>query len=179
MKSSHHKKNDIRSRLGKRERLDKGYGTKSNDHVDPALYDEEKVLDREELERLRFANTTASKPWEVNPEMVPRGNYFEHDNREDDLSGVSHRGRGRGFRRFDRTSGNRGRTRERQFYKRGISSGYRRNFNRREDSEKLSFDNNRGYSNQREGFHVNRDADDRGVNGGNYKIHHLNALEEE
>ena len=70
-------KNDIRSRLGKRERLDKGYGTNPNDHVDPALYDEEKVLDREELERLRFANTTASKPWEVNPEMVPRGNYFE------------------------------------------------------------------------------------------------------
>jgi hypothetical protein len=70
-------KSDIRSRLGTREGLDKGYGTKAKDHVDPALYDEEKVLDREELERLRFANTATSKPWETDPEMVPRGNYFE------------------------------------------------------------------------------------------------------
>ena len=70
-------KSDIRSRLGTRESLDKGYGTKTKDQVDPALYDEDKILDREELERLRFANTVTSKPWEVNPEMVPRGNYFE------------------------------------------------------------------------------------------------------
>ena len=38
---------------------------------------EEKVLDRNDLEKLRFANAFASESWDSNPENVPRGNYFE------------------------------------------------------------------------------------------------------
>ena len=69
---------NIRSRLGSRggkEQL--GLGSKSTDRIDDALYDEEKVLDRDELERLRLANAVIDQPWKTNPEMVPRGNYFE------------------------------------------------------------------------------------------------------
>ena len=45
--------------------------------MDRDLYDEEKVLDRNELERLRYANSFANNSWDTNPESVPRGNYFE------------------------------------------------------------------------------------------------------
>ena len=45
--------------------------------MDSAIYDEDKVLDRNELERLRFANAFSSGSWDSNPENVPRGNYFE------------------------------------------------------------------------------------------------------
>ena len=76
---------------------------------------------------------------------------------------------GRGLRRFDQTAGNRGRARERQLFTRGISSGNRRNFNRREESEKLSFANNRGYSKQGERSYANRDANYRGAKSGYYK----------
>ena len=72
-------KSDIRSRLGKRQVISgEGYESKSTTKgLDPALYDEDKILDRDELERLRFANANTVRPWEVNPEIVPRGTYFE------------------------------------------------------------------------------------------------------
>lgn len=68
----------------------------------PAVYDRlgdaNRVLDREEMEYRR----PHVKPWEVNPESVPRSRYyFEHDNREN-FQGFrgsyrgSFRGRGRG-----------------------------------------------------------------------------------
>ena len=69
---------NIRSRLGMKK--DSGIDpstSKSTKEIDSTLYDEEKVLDRDELERLRYANSIAARPWESNPEMVPRGNYFE------------------------------------------------------------------------------------------------------
>ena len=43
--------------------------------MDSAIYDEDKVLDRNELERLRFANAFSGGSWDSNPENVPRGNY--------------------------------------------------------------------------------------------------------
>ena len=70
-------KSDIRSRLGTRQNIDQGSEENAKTKLDNVLYDEEKVLDRDELERLRFANAVTFKPWETNPEMVPRGNYFE------------------------------------------------------------------------------------------------------
>ena len=65
-----------------------------------------RILDREEIEFRR----PQVKPWEVNPEYVPRNNfYFEHDNRED-FRGSSFRGRGdfRGHRGGFRGRGGRG-----------------------------------------------------------------------
>ena len=62
-----------------------------------------RILDREEIEFRR----PQVKPWEVNPEYVPRNNfYFEHDNREDFRG--SFRGGG-GFVRGGHRGGFRGR----------------------------------------------------------------------
>ena len=59
-----------------------------------------RILDRDEIESRR----PQARPWEINPEMVPRNRYyFEHDNRED-FNGFrgsfrgSFRGRGGNFR---------------------------------------------------------------------------------
>ena len=67
-------KEDVKSRLGIRPNED--------------------ALSREQLERRR----PTTKPWEINPEVVPRsGFYFEHDNRDTFVS--RGRARGRGFHR--------------------------------------------------------------------------------
>ena len=69
---------NVRSRLGMKKDCGIDASTsKSTIEIESTLYDEEKVLDRDELERLRYANSIAARPWESNPEMVPRGNYFE------------------------------------------------------------------------------------------------------
>merc|ERR1712126_783069 len=81
------RRSNIRSRLGKK------------------IFDEEKVLDRNELEKLRFANAFANESWDSNPESVPRGNYFEHDNRDSNSNDGPQRGGGRGQRGFNRRSG--------------------------------------------------------------------------
>ena len=71
-------KSDVKLRLGRRQVVrDKDLDSKAIPKEDSALYDEDKVLDRDELERLRIVNANALRPWEVNPEIVPRGNYFE------------------------------------------------------------------------------------------------------
>ena len=67
------RRSNIRSRLGKKISNDKDKAKE----MDPVLFDEEKVLDRNELEKLRFANAFANESWDSNPENVPRGNYFE------------------------------------------------------------------------------------------------------
>ena len=76
--SEYSSKSDVKSRLGRRQVVGSGdFDSKSSPKEDSALYDEDKVLDRDELERLRIMNANAARPWEVNPEIVPRGNYFE------------------------------------------------------------------------------------------------------
>lgn len=62
-------------------------------------FDPNRVLDREELESRR----PDIKPWDINPEFVPKGiNYFEHDDRNDDAddagTSVFFGGGGRGWR---------------------------------------------------------------------------------
>ena len=164
--TAHSEKSDVHSRLGRRELSNaKGYGDKSTTKKDDsALYDEDKVLDRDELERLRLANANSVKPWEVNPEFVPRGTYFEHDNRETDLNSGTYRGRGRGGREYDRGRGTPG-----QWYQRGSRTAYRGNFRRTEESKKWGDSDNRGYSNRRS-YHENRDDKfDSGANSGYYK----------
>ena len=76
--SEYSSKSAVKLRLGKRQVVgDEDIDLKSSPKEDSALYDEDKVLDRDELERLRIVNANALRPWEVNPEIVPRGNYFE------------------------------------------------------------------------------------------------------
>ena len=67
-------KSNIRSRLGSKT---SARNSENVEAMDSAIYDEDKVLDRNELERLRFANAFSSGSWDSNPENVPRGNYFE------------------------------------------------------------------------------------------------------
>ena len=68
-------RSNIRARLGKRTIINEGEKVKEN--MDHDLFDEEKVLDRNELEKLRYANLFVGNSWDTNPENVPRGNYFE------------------------------------------------------------------------------------------------------
>ena len=105
----------VYKRLGPRKsRYDSsGDEPEAETRVDPE--DNDRVLDREELESRR----PQVKPWEINPEYVPkRGYYFEHDNREGDQPsygdrGGYNRGRGRGRGRGGRGTYN-------HFYKRKV-----------------------------------------------------------
>ena len=64
-----------------------------------------RILDREEIEFRR----PQVKPWEVNPEYVPRKSfYFEHDNREDFRGSGNGSFRGQGYVRGYRGGFNRG-----------------------------------------------------------------------
>jgi len=97
--SSSGQNKSVHSRLGHRRsppmsRHDKGRNVDQEDDGD----DDDRVLGREELESQR---PVAPPPWEINPEIVPRGNYFEHDDREGDDEPSSSRATGRartGFR---------------------------------------------------------------------------------
>lgn len=87
---------DVRERLGERHIERKGVSVRER------LGDQ--VLDRERLE----AGRPDVKPWEAEPEMVPReGRYWDHDSREGKYDregggrgGYSHRGYHRGSRNF-------------------------------------------------------------------------------
>ena len=95
---SNEPRKSVHKRLGKRDQRDRiksRYDSSpdedqiKNDDADP----DDHVLDREELESRR----PQVKPWEINPEYVPKkGYYFEHDNREDDRPRYVNRDRGRG-----------------------------------------------------------------------------------
>ena len=81
---------------------------RENDFRENDYRENNRVLDRDEIESRR----PQVRPWESNPEFVPRNRYFfEHDNRED-FNGFrgSYRGsyRGSGFRGRDNFRGGRG-----------------------------------------------------------------------
>ena len=81
-----------RPRVDARDRLNRRRG---GSDLDP-----NRVMDREELESRR----PDIKPWDLNPEFVPKGpSYFEHDDREgdedDNRGGFRSGGGGRGFQR--------------------------------------------------------------------------------
>ncbi len=90
--SHHHAPKRVKDRLGSKVPGRNDWNLNKND----------RILDRNELESRR----PQVKPWEVNPELVPRnGYYFEHDNREghqrepvasNDTYSFRGRGRGRG-----------------------------------------------------------------------------------
>ena len=88
----------VYKRLGPRKSRYDSSGDEPEAETKVDAEDNDRVLDREELESRR----PQVKPWEINPEYVPkRGYYFEHDNREGDQPsyggrGGYNRGRGRG-----------------------------------------------------------------------------------
>ena len=68
---------DVRIRLGsvKQRRV-----TEGSELHEAGLYDDDRILDRAEMERLRQENAKATQQPQMrdtNPEFVPRGNYFE------------------------------------------------------------------------------------------------------
>lgn len=100
---------DVRERLGERQGERGGGGVSVRERLG------EQVLDRERLE----AGRPDVKPWDVEPELVPReGRYWGHDSREDEMwdrdrerdrdregdrdgrGGYGHRGHYRGGRSF-------------------------------------------------------------------------------
>ena len=99
--SRNNRENDRRNDQNDRRKDQRDYD--QNDHV----------LDRDELESRR----PQVKPWEINPEYVPKNKYyFEHDNRED-FQPNFRGGRGNFRGRFDRGRGRgRGRGRDRNNY---------------------------------------------------------------
>ncbi|TRY72269.1 hypothetical protein TCAL_03389 [Tigriopus californicus] len=122
----------VRDRLGGSSFRHRSRGRGLDEDDDPA------ILDREELERQR----PMVKPWDVNPEFVPRGrNYFEHDDREgggghqNETSRFDSRGFGDGDRRRSSRGGFGGRGRRGGGEGRGDWSrgGGDRNFSRRKN----------------------------------------------
>jgi len=103
---------DIRTRLGGREKSPRDVRERLGERGGGVSVRErlgEQVLDRERLE----AGRPDVKPWEVEPEMVPReGRYWGHDSREDEMwerdrdgdregrGGYGQRGHYRGGRNF-------------------------------------------------------------------------------
>uniref|UniRef100_A0A0K2TT85 Putative LOC100742483 [Bombus impatiens] n=1 Tax=Lepeophtheirus salmonis TaxID=72036 RepID=A0A0K2TT85_LEPSM len=106
--------------------------------------EERPVLGRQELERFR----PDVKPWDVNPEFVPRGrNYYEHDTREDEYL-IHNSSRGRFNAKSSRDRG-RGYTRSRPYDNRSSGGPFRRS--RRDPVDAMEWKHDR-YSGERD-FH--------------------------
>merc|ERR1711894_255187 len=152
-------RSDILARLGKRTIINKGEKVKEN--MDHDLFDEGKVLDRNELEKLRYANLFVGNSWDTNPENVPRGNYFEHDNRDDDSSSGTLR-RGRIQRGSNRRGGN-----DRWVHQRHQRG--RRAWHPYDDRNIRNSESNRGNYRRDERSRIDREDRAEGTNSGYYR----------